>query len=272
MGRIEMINGTPVAVSDDFEFAVAVADPPAPVETPPAPQAPSERQTSTKPDDVPWDEWRRRGDSIRTMAREMGDLDHGDIRDFVSERTQRELTDEEVGQIRHDVIAHRVADLTDVLDEQLKGASARLKRGRVRVHAPRGWVSKTLDSLDERAVGQVAARLVERGHDAQTVTDKVIGRVKDEETRGRLGQALADQSLKVEFSGNGYPAAILPTTEMFSPADIMEFTAQVAENIAKNIKIPDVHVVVNNTGGGRKTVKRDPDTGLVTEITEEPGE
>lgn len=203
MARIEMIDGMPVAVTDEFEFATATA--PAPEEVV-EPQAPSDRQTSVKPDDVDWDEWRRRGDAVRTMAREFDDVDHGDIREFLVGRVERELTDEEVGQIKHDIMAHRVSDITDVLDEQLRSASERLKRSRrtVRVQAPRGWLTRAFNSLDERAVGQVAARLVERGHEAQTIADKVIGRVKDEETRGRLNQALADAKLKVEFTGTDW--------------------------------------------------------------------
>ena len=169
---------------------------------PPAELGPLTRTTSTKPEEVGWDEWHRRADAIRTMAREMEDLDHGDIREFVVGRTTRELSDDEVGQLRHDVIAHRVSDITDILDEQLRSGSERWKRARrtVRVQAPRGWVKRTFNTLDERAVGQVAARLLQRGYDPDTIKEKVVSRMKDEEARQRVETALDAGKLQIEFA------------------------------------------------------------------------
>lgn len=194
-----------VLVPDGIHFETATADPPEQVEVDPElieGTQPSQRTTMTKPEDVSWEEWSRRGDAVRTIAREFDEVDHGDIREFLTGRTTRELSDEEVGQIQHDVVAHRVRDIADILDEQLRSSSDRLKRARrtVRVQAPRGWLKKAFNSLDERAVGQVAARLMQRGFDADTVKAKVVSRVKDEETRNRLEESIDNQELKVEFA------------------------------------------------------------------------
>ena len=82
-----------------------------------------------------------------------------------------------------------------------------MKRSRrtVKVTAPRGWMRRAFGQLDERAVGTVAARLVQRGHDPETVKEKVITRMKDEEIQGRLGEALDKQELRVEFA---YPETL----------------------------------------------------------------
>lgn len=264
-----------VMVDDGYEFTPAAATPPVP--TAPVEQAPSERETSIKPEDVAWDEWHRRSDAVRTLAREFDEVDHGDIREFLVGRTTRELSDEEVGQIRHDVIGQRVSDIADIFDEQLRSTSERLKRSRrtVRVQAPRGWLRRAFNSLDERAVGQVAARLLQRGHDPDAIKEKVVSRHKDDEARQRLEDAIDKNELKIEFatgvllSGGGQVPAVL---DSMNPADIFLFATGMAETIAQNIRVPDVRVEVpvNVSGSSSRRVVRD-ENGLVTEIKDEPG-
>lgn len=263
----------PMMVDDSFKFATAVVEPEV-EQTDDAPEgAPSTRTTLHKPDDVAHDEWQRRRDAVRTLAREFDSVDHGDIREFLVGRTTRELSDDEVGQLQHDVASQRVSDITDVLDEQLRSTTERMKRARrtVRVQAPRGWLQRAFGTLDERAAGQVAARLIQRGHDPQNVKEKVIGRVKDEETRQRLEDAIDKEELHVEFEA-ATAATTMPVFEMQSmtPQEAMEFATDMAQTIAQNIKVPEIHIEVPvNVGGSKKTIKRDPETGLVTEISDD---
>jgi hypothetical protein len=209
VGGIELQNPpAPAPPADPTPPAPTPGPPPAPAPTPPAPPAtppppaPSQRETSVKPEDVSWEEWQRRQDAIRTLAREFDEVDHGDIREFLVGRTTRELTDDEVGQILHDVMAQRVSDISDILDDQLRSTSERMKRARrtVRVSAPRGWMARAFNRLDERGVGQVVARLLQRGHESDAVAEKVIGRVKDDEMRQSLEDRLGKGELKLEFS------------------------------------------------------------------------
>ena len=271
-------------VDDRFEFETATADPEAAAtsggeahDSPDGTQ-PSQRTTSHKPDDVSPEEWDRRANAIRTLAREFDELDHGDIREYLEGRTTRELTDEEIGQIKHDIMAHRVSDITDVLDEQLRSTSERMRRARrtVRVQAPRGWMRKAFGTLDERAVGQVAARLIQRGHEPEVVKEKVIGRVKDEDSRRVLEGLLDDGQLKVEFAQGGIVygdqvPAMIDNGQIIPTQQSMQFALNMATSIARGIKMPDIHVDVPvNVGGTTKKIKRNPETGLVEEITEEP--
>jgi hypothetical protein len=291
MSKIVWSDGVPYLVGEDavlFE-ATAVADPPeaeteppaggnAPGEDaqPPEGQVPSERITSTKPEDVPWEEWHRRSEAVRSMAREFDEVDHGDIRDYLEGRTTRELTDEEVGQIRHDVTAQRVADITDILDEQLRSTMEQMKRGRrtVRVQAPRGWMRRAFGSLDERAVGQVVARLIDRGHDSDAIKKKVLSRVKDDEVRASLEKKLDDGHLKIEFTDTPLLSApySVATSAGLSQTDAMAFALHMAESIASNVKTPDINIEIPvNVGSTTKRIVRD-DQGFVKEIVPDESE
>lgn len=274
-GEIYMVD------TDGFEFDAAVADPPAetskddPVdETAPenAGTQPSQRTTSTKPQEASWDEWQRRSDAVRTLAREFDEVDHGDIREFLQGKTARELTDEEVGQIRHDIVSQRISDIADILDEQLRSGSERFKRARrtVRVQAPRGWLRRAFNTLDERAVGQVAARLIQRGHDPDTIKEKVVDRVRDEEAQQRIKDAIDNEELKIEFAGGLVQPPSVLFQEPMTARDAMDFATDMAERIAANIRIPEVRVEVPvNVGGNKKRVVRG-ENGLIEEVIEEP--
>jgi hypothetical protein len=186
--------GYPILVKSDIILADAVVVEPEVDDTPPL-------ERSVKPDDVSWEEWSRRQDAVRTIAREFDEVDQGDVREFLQGRTSRDLSDEEVAQIQHDIRAHRVGDITDVLDNQLRNTVDQMKRARrtVRVSAPKGWMNRAFKNLDQKGVEQVAARLVSRGHDTETITKRVLSRVSDEEERQAITKKLEAKELKVEM-------------------------------------------------------------------------
>lgn len=235
MGRVVQTADGPMLVDDEFEFASAVAEPEVEVTEDPSEGAPSTRTRLHKPEDVPHDEWERRSNAVRTMAREFDAVDHGDIREFLTGKTTRELNDEEIGQIQHDVLAQRVTDITDVLDEQLRSTTERMKRARrtVRVQAPRGWLQRAFGTLDERAVGQVAARLIQRGHDPEVIKEKVVGRVKDEDTRRSLEEAIDNDKLSIEFSSGVESGDLMERLWAKnpdpSPEQILDFVSELME-------------------------------------------
>jgi hypothetical protein len=229
-------------------------------------------ETSVKPEDVGWSEWTRRQDAIRSVAREFEDIAEGDLREFLQGKTTRDLSDEELQQFQHDVRVHRVSDIADVLDEQLRSTNERLRRARrtVRVQAPRGWMKKAFNSLDGSQVEQVAARLLQRGHDADTIKQRVLNRVKDEEQRQQISDRIDAGEVKVQFSDPMIPLPVAETVEVQSPAQVMQFAIDMATQVAAGIKVPDVNVEVPVTIGERsKKIVRDPETGLVKEIIPE---
>lgn len=186
--------GNPLMLVDSAVLLAATEAPPAP-----EPEvAPLER--SVKPEDVSWDEWNRRQDHVKSIAREYDAAEPGDIKDFLKGHTTRDLNEEEVAQIHHDIKAHRIGDITDVLDGQLRGTVDELKRGRrtVRVVAPKGWLKRAFNNLDQKGVEQVAARLVSRGHDTDMIRDRVVSRVTSEDQRKEIIEKLEAGELKVE--------------------------------------------------------------------------
>lgn len=186
--------GNPVRLVDSSILLAATEAP-----TAPEPEvAPLER--SVKPEDVSWDEWSRRQDHVKSIAREYDAAEPGDIKDFLKGKTTRDLSDDEVAQLHHDIKAHRVGDITDVLDGQLRGTVDEMKRGRrtVRVVAPKGWLKRAFNSLDQKGVEQVVARLVSRGHDTNTIKDRVVSRVASEDQRNDIIEKLDKDELKVE--------------------------------------------------------------------------
>lgn len=197
MGRQTIVydeKGKPLMMVDSDVLLAATEAPPAPEETEP----PLER--SVKPEDVGWDEWNRRQDAVSSLAREFDAHDHGDIRDFLKGRTTRDLSDEDVAQLHHDIRAHRIGDLTDVLDGQLRGTVEEMKRGRrtVRVVAPKGWLKRSFNNLDQREVEQIAARLISRGHDTDTIKNRVVSRVTSEEIRDSIAAKIDADEIKVK--------------------------------------------------------------------------
>lgn len=186
--------GRPLMLVDSSILLAATEAPPVP-----EPDVPV-LERSVKPEDVSWDEWQRRQDKVKSIAREYDAAEAGDIKDFLKGQTTRDLTDDEVSQLHHDIKSHRVGDITDVLDGQLRGTVDELKRGRrtVRVVAPKGWLKRAFNSLDQKGVEQVVARLVSRGHDTNTIRDRVVSRVASEDERKAITEKLEAGELKVE--------------------------------------------------------------------------
>jgi hypothetical protein len=189
--------GFPLLIKSDVLLAATDA-PPAPASDPVEETPPLER--SVKPEDVGWDEWQRRHNAVSTLAREYDEVDQGDIREFLKDRTSRDLSEEEISQLHHDIRTHRVGDITDVLDGQLRSTVDQMKRARrtVRVSAPKGWLKRAFNNLDQRGVEQVVARLTSRGHDADIIKKRVLSRVSDQETRKAIVEKLDSGNLKVE--------------------------------------------------------------------------
>lgn len=187
-------DGNPLHLMDSDVLLAATE---APVEVDPDVPA---LERSVKPEDVGWDEWQRRQDRVSSIAREYDAAEPADIKDFLKGQTTRDLTDDDVAQLHHDITSHRVGDITDVLDGQLRSTMDELKRGRrtVRVVAPKGWLKRAFNNLDQKGVEQVVARLTSRGHDTNTIKDRVVSRVSSEDTRKDITDKLESGELKVE--------------------------------------------------------------------------
>lgn len=147
--------------------------------------APSDAPTSVRDPSLD-----KRLDAVRDAARENDSLDVGDLKEFLAGRTNRQPTDAELAELLAEVKSARLDDLLDVLDNQLRGRVENMKRSRrtVRVQAPKGWVKRVFNGLDDDEVRSLVGRLEAKGWDQDDLKKHVIGRVRDEGRREAFEQ------------------------------------------------------------------------------------
>jgi hypothetical protein len=135
--------------------------------------------------------WEKRLDAVRDAAREFDAMDAGDAQDFLNGRVQ-DLSQVNVDQFLVDVRAHRLDDLVDILDTQLRTKVAGMLRSRryVRVNAPKGWTNRVFAGLTDPEIQRVVTRLTDRGWKSADLKKYIISRVKDEGRRQSLEQAI----------------------------------------------------------------------------------
>lgn len=136
----------------------------------------------------------RQLDAVRDLAREMDDVESGDVQDFLAGRVKRPLTPEEIQAFIAQVRVQRLDDLVDLLDAQFRNLIENVKRGRrrVKITAPRGWVRKTFNGLTDDEVLSVINRLEARGHSREDLTRTVLGRIRKKDRADAIGTRLAE--------------------------------------------------------------------------------
>ncbi len=216
------------------------------------------------PDGVDPNAYLRQLDAVRDLAREMDDLQSGDIQDLLAGRLQRPLTEQELGDLMVQIRIHRINDLVDILDYQFRNLIENVKRGRrkVKVSAPRGWIRKTFNGLTDDEIMSVYNRLQARGHAPADLSRSVLSRIKSKERADQIGARLAE----LPESGEGLDLSFTEDIDWNeSPFDEVQL-AEVVE-LLKNQKEQPIIVNVNvENKPSRKIIKRDPKTGLVQTI------
>lgn len=140
-------------------------------------------------------QWSRRMDSVREAAREFEDFSTQDVKEWLTGKTNRQLSDDEVRQFLADVRAQQISDLVDVLDRNERGKL----RGRrfVRVVAPKGYTRKVFNSLSTQELQDLARRLRTRGWD-----DKQLAALRarvPEEKRSALDKLAEEPGPQIVF-------------------------------------------------------------------------
>lgn len=140
-----------------------------------------------KPEGIDDREWERRQDAVRDAAREFDFMEEGDARQFLSGRAANpDVVD--YGAFIRDVQEQRLDDLADILDQDVrkKDSSLALGRRRVRLMAPKNWVTRVFAKLDDEDLLTLARRLERRGWGMATIEKHLFGRIKDDEKRESL--------------------------------------------------------------------------------------
>lgn len=204
----------------------------------------------------------RQRDAIRDLAREMDEMDQGDIQDFLAARVTRPLEEAEIQQLLIMVRHQRIDDLVDMLDYQFRGLIDGVKRGRrrVSVKAPRGWIRKTFNSLTDDEVLSVINRLEARGHQRKDLQTTVIGRIKKQDRADSIGARLSE----LPDSGEGLDLA--QYVEMTEDEDNSIHLSDVLDTLKKQSEQPIIiNVNVENKTTKKKLI-RNPETGLIDSI------
>jgi hypothetical protein len=168
-----------------FNVTTTDADPASVQKTEAAPRETSpaqERKRRGIPENVDPDEWSRRMDQVRNAAREFDPQELEDIKEWLTGKTNRDLSEEEIQDFLHDVKRQRLSDLVDVLDNSIRRRVAIRARGRrtVRVVPPKGWVRRTMQGLEDNDVVELHRRLRSRGFSEEELEAHLINRYPDD--------------------------------------------------------------------------------------------
>jgi hypothetical protein len=209
----------------------------------------------------------RQLDAVRDLAREMDDVEAGDIQDLLAGRLTRPLAPEELEAFIAQVRVQRLNDLVDLLDHQFRNLLENVKRGRrkVKITAPRGWVRKVFNGLTDDEVLSVVNRLEARGHSREDLQRTVLGRIRKKDRADAIGARLAeipenDSTLALSFND------IDGELDVEGFEDTHEMWVKLAETIANKQQEIIVNVNVENKPT-KKIVKRDK-TGMITSVEE----
>jgi hypothetical protein len=177
----------------DFIFAIgrdgdpmllaAAAEAPAPPEAEPDPAAEAAAKVARGSD-------ARRRDAVVDAARTLEDLSPDGVEQLVRRRWRgdRSVTPQDIQSFSADARVQRAHDVADALDFRIRRAVyGRSGTQQPHVQIPRGIVRKSLAALDPEELGQVFARLRDRGWSDQQIRRHGIRRFdKDGAMRGVL--------------------------------------------------------------------------------------
>lgn len=156
------------------------------------------QQTRTIPQGQTVEQFEKRQDVVRDLARELDDVDKGDIKEFLKRYDDVDASKVNIDLLKQDVRAQRLDDLLDILDYQMRSRVEGMRRSRrfVRVQAPAGFTKRVFAGLEDAEVLRLVQRLQGRGWDPEDLTKHVISRVSDEERRAKLEQLYGESKPK----------------------------------------------------------------------------
>lgn len=156
------------------------------------------QQTRTIPQGLTVEQYERRQDVVRDLARELDDVDNGDIKEFLKRYNDVNASKVNIELLKKDVRAQRLDDLLDILDYQMRSRVEGMRRSRrfVRVQAPAGFTKRVFAGLEDGEVLRLVQRLEGRGWDPEDLTKHVISRITNEERRAQLEQLYGERRPK----------------------------------------------------------------------------
>lgn len=144
----------------------------------------------------------RRDDVVRFVSRNMPQPTITQVRDYLRNKTKRELDDHEILNIIVEAEQMRSNDVVDVIDGLIKKQGWRSVFGKngVAIKATRGWLKSQLASLTDAQIYDVYRRLISRGNSEEQIYKGFIKRF------GKQKAAQIEKMLGVYAEPNGQPS------------------------------------------------------------------
>lgn len=204
------------------------------------------------PDNVDIVEWYRMLDAARDAAREFDMPDEGDIKEFLAGRARNPGQVDVQGFLQR-VMVEKLNDAVDVLDQQMRqGGSLVRGRRRVRVVAPRGYMKRLINQLDDDHIAQLAERLEARGHAAEEVDAFLLGRVKEDRQESIRSKKRTPEAV----AASNWEAEALVFDDERPDEENGVYAADVAKEILSHMPQPIINLEVPVTIEGNKPVKK----------------
>lgn len=141
----------------------------------------------TLPQGVTKEQWERRLDVIREIARKQLEYDDKSLKTFLKGHPNVQNIDSiDIVALAKDIRAQQVDDLVDIMDTQLKSRVD--VAGNVRIQAPTGWIKKAVARFSDEEILDVAKRLEGRGFGPEVISKQLVAKVTDKERRTKLEQ------------------------------------------------------------------------------------
>lgn len=161
--------------------------------------------TRTLPQGVTEQEWERRQDVVRQAARQLRDINSGDVKNFLKSHPNVTASQVNVEAFVNDVRAQQFDDAVDALDDKIRTmVNGRLKaRQLVRVVAPQAWTNQVLHNASDQEVLMIARRLEGKGWGQKVVNKYFLGRIAQKDRRARLQELYANNKTLTDRQKKG---------------------------------------------------------------------
>jgi len=157
--------------------------------------------TRTLPQGVTQDQWERRLDVIRELARKSLEYDDKSLTAFLKGHPNvQNVAAIDLNALKQDVRAQQLDDLVDIVDSQLS-ATVDVKNN-VRLTAPVRWVKNATARFTDEEMLDVAKRLEGRGFGKDVIKKQLIGSISNEERRTKLEQLYGENTKKGKKSAS----------------------------------------------------------------------
>jgi hypothetical protein len=157
-------------------------------------QKPEETRTLERGTRVPAgvdpDQWERRLDRVRDVARQFPDLaDVTGISEFLAGAVA-DVNEIDLDAFLADAREQRIDDLSDILNHQLAkdAKDVSLPRGVVRLEMSQTFQQRAMAGLNDQEVARLVTRLAGRGWDNSDIQSHILTRIQNEERKEQLEQ------------------------------------------------------------------------------------